>query len=125
LRFTDDDVAYLRSLKTLSEAFMTWLRGFAFTGDVMAVPEGTPVFANEPILEIVAPIEQAQLVETLVMNHIHVNYSLLRRRKSTRSTTLLRRAGSLIASVSIWVGATTAVLREFVAYGCGIACTSG
>jgi hypothetical protein len=38
---------------------------------------------------------------------------------------LLRRAGSLIASVCIWVGATTAVLREFVAYGCGIACTSG
>ncbi len=72
LRFTDDDVAYLRSLKTFSEAFLTSLRGFAFTGDVMAVPEGTPVFANEPILEIVAPIREAQLVETLVMNQIHV-----------------------------------------------------
>jgi nicotinate phosphoribosyltransferase len=73
LRFTDDDVAYLRSLKTFSEPFLTWLRGFAFTGDVMAVPEGTPVFANEPIVEVVAPLGQAQLVETLVMNQIHVH----------------------------------------------------
>lgn len=72
LRFTDDDLAYLRSLKTFSEPFLTWLRDFAFTGEVMAVREGTPVFANEPILEIVAPIGQAQLVETLVMNQIHV-----------------------------------------------------
>jgi nicotinate phosphoribosyltransferase len=64
LRFTDDDLAYLRSLKTFSDEFVTWLRGFAFTGDVDAVPEGTPVFVNEPILEIVAPIAQAQLVET-------------------------------------------------------------
>jgi nicotinate phosphoribosyltransferase len=72
LRFTDDDLAYLRSLKTFSDDFLTWLRGFAFTGDVDAVPEGTPIFENEPILEIAAPIVQAQLVETLVMNQIHV-----------------------------------------------------
>lgn len=72
LRFTDDDLAYLRSLKTFSDDFLTWLRGFAFTGDVDAVPEGTPIFGNEPILEIAAPIMQAQLVETLVMNQIHV-----------------------------------------------------
>jgi nicotinate phosphoribosyltransferase len=72
LRFTDDDVAYLRSLKTFSDDFLKWLRGFTFTGDVIAVPEGTPVFANEPILEVVAPIGQAQLVETVVMNQIHV-----------------------------------------------------
>jgi nicotinate phosphoribosyltransferase len=72
LQFTDDDVAYLRSLKIFSDDFMTWVREFRFTGDVYAVPEGTPVFANEPILEIVAPIAQAQLVETFVMNQIHV-----------------------------------------------------
>jgi len=72
LQFTDDDLAYLRSLKIFSDDFMTWVRGFRFTGDVYAVPEGTPVFANEPILEIVAPIAQGQLVETFVMNQIHV-----------------------------------------------------
>ena len=72
LRFTDDDIRYLRSLPMFSEPFLSWLRGFRFTGDVYAVPEGTPVFANEPILEIVAPITQGQLVETYVMNQVHL-----------------------------------------------------
>ena len=72
VRFTDDDLAYLRSLEVFSDDLLTWLSRFRFTGDVYAVPEGTPVFANEPILEIVAPIAQGQLVETVVMNQIHV-----------------------------------------------------
>jgi nicotinate phosphoribosyltransferase len=72
LRFTDDDLDYLRSLKTFADDFLKWLHGFEFTGDIDAVPEGTAIFANEPILEVVAPIVQAQLVETLVMNQIHV-----------------------------------------------------
>jgi nicotinate phosphoribosyltransferase len=72
LRFSEDDLTYLRSLKTFSDDLVTWLREFRFTGDVYAVPEGTPVFPNEPILEIVAPIVQGQLIETLVMNQIHV-----------------------------------------------------
>lgn len=70
VRFTDQDVAYLRSLERFSDGFLQWLDGFRFRGDVYAVPEGTPVFANEPILEIVAPIAQAQVVETFVMNQI-------------------------------------------------------
>src|SRR5690606_27741931 len=48
------------------------LRDFRFAGEVRAVPEGTPVFANEPILEIRAPIAQAQIVETYVTNQIHL-----------------------------------------------------
>jgi nicotinate phosphoribosyltransferase len=72
LRFTDSDLAYLRSLNRFSDDFLAWLRGFRFAGDVYAVPEGTPVFANEPIAEIVAPIAQGQLVETLLMNQVHV-----------------------------------------------------
>lgn len=72
LRFEEDDLAYLRSLGKFSEAFLAWLRDFRFTGNVYAVPEGTPVFANEPILEVVAPLPQAQLVETYVMNQIHL-----------------------------------------------------
>jgi nicotinate phosphoribosyltransferase len=72
LHFSDDDVAYLRSLNRFSDGFLTSLRTFRFTGDVYAVPEGTAVFANEPIVEVVAPIAQAQLVETLVMNQIHL-----------------------------------------------------
>ncbi|MGC8873909.1 MAG: nicotinate phosphoribosyltransferase [Chloroflexia bacterium] len=72
LSFDMDDLAYLRSLGKFSEPFLDWLREFRFTGSVYAVPEGTPVFANEPILEVVAPLPQAQLVETFVMNQIHL-----------------------------------------------------
>ena len=72
LRFEDDDITYLASLGRFSQRFLDWLRAFRFTGDTYAVPEGTPVFANEPILEVVAPIAQGQLIETLVMNQIHL-----------------------------------------------------
>jgi nicotinate phosphoribosyltransferase len=53
-------------------AFLEWLEGFRFRGEVYAVPEGTPIFANEPILEIVAPLAEAQLAETFVMNQVLV-----------------------------------------------------
>lgn len=72
LRFGDNALAYLESLEKFSSHFLGWLSDFRFTGDVYAVAEGTPVFANEPLLEIVAPLPQAQLVETFVMNQIHV-----------------------------------------------------
>jgi nicotinate phosphoribosyltransferase len=72
LRFTDDDIAYLRSLGRFSERLLSSLRHLRFEGDVYAVPEGTPMFADEPLLEVVAPIAQAQLVETFVMNQIHL-----------------------------------------------------
>jgi nicotinate phosphoribosyltransferase len=72
LHFDEEDLAYLASLEMFSQGFLDHLRDFRFTGSVYAVPEGTPVFANEPILEIVAPLEQAQLVETFVMNQVHL-----------------------------------------------------
>lgn len=72
LRFHDDDLTYLDTLKLFSDRFLNHLRDFRFTGDVYAVPEGTPVFANEPILEIEAPLPQGQILETFVMNQIHV-----------------------------------------------------
>jgi len=72
LRFTDADIAYLRELDKFTPDFLDWLKGFRFTGDVYAVAEGTPVFENEPLLEIEGPIAQAQLVETAVMNCVHL-----------------------------------------------------
>lgn len=69
-RFTNDDIAYLSSLDMFPEPFLQWLKAFRFTGDIHAVPEGTPIFANEPILEVIAPIAEAQLIETLVLNQI-------------------------------------------------------
>jgi len=71
LRFTEASVGYLRGLGVFCEEFLSWLLRFRFVGDVWAVPEGTPIFADEPILEIAAPIAQAQLVETFVMNQVH------------------------------------------------------
>lgn len=72
LRFTRDDIKYLQSLGKFSEDFLRWLQEFRFSGQVRAVAEGTPVFPNEPILEVKAPIAQAQLIETFVMNQIHL-----------------------------------------------------
>ena len=72
LRFDQESLAYLDSLGMFSSAFLRYLETFRFTGDVWAVAEGTPVFAEEPILEIEAPIAEAQLVETFVMNQIHL-----------------------------------------------------
>ncbi|MBR9975014.1 MAG: nicotinate phosphoribosyltransferase [Bacteroidetes bacterium] len=72
LHFDEDDLAYLASLEQFSDRFLDRLRDFRFSGAVHAVAEGTPVFANEPILEIVAPLPEAQIVETFIMNQIHV-----------------------------------------------------
>ena len=72
LRFEKEQIDYLHSLGKFSDHFLEWLSDFRFTGEVRAVPEGTPVFANEPILEVIAPMPQAQLAETFVMNQIHI-----------------------------------------------------
>jgi nicotinate phosphoribosyltransferase len=71
-RFDAAALAYLDSLNRFSRTFLRYLEGLRFTGDVRAMPEGTPVFANEPILEIAAPIIEGQLVEPFVMNQIHL-----------------------------------------------------
>ncbi len=72
LRFDEEDIAYLRSRNCFSEEFLSYLKGFRFTGDIWAVPEGTPIFPREPILTVRAPAIQAQFVETyllLALNH--------------------------------------------------------
>ena len=67
----DDEIAYLRSLPALAGAgeafFGTYLTDLRFTGEVWAMPEGTPVFAGEPIVRVTAPLPEAQLVETAVL----------------------------------------------------------
>ena len=72
LHFDDDDIAYLRGRNMFTEGFLQYLRDFRFTGDIWAVPEGTPIFPREPIMTVRAPAIQAQLVETyllLTLNH--------------------------------------------------------
>lgn len=70
LAFDMDDLIYLSSLGLFPKSFLDSLKTFRFTGTVRAIPEGTTVFPNEPLLEIVAPIGEAQVVETLALNRI-------------------------------------------------------
>ena len=72
LRFPDDLIARLSELGLFKDGFLQWLREFKFSGDIVAVPEGTPLFANEPLVEVEAPIVEAQIIESLLMNYIHV-----------------------------------------------------
>ena len=69
-RFGEEEIAYLASLRVFSKSFLKWLEEFRFNGDILALAEGTPFFANEPIVEIVASLPQAQLFETLVLNQV-------------------------------------------------------
>lgn len=72
LRFSDQDLEYLATLDRFPADFLERLRALRFTGNVYAVPEGTPLFADEPILELEAPLPEAQLAETFIMNQITV-----------------------------------------------------
>ena len=72
LHFSEEDIAYLRGRGIFCEEFLNYLREFRFTGDIWAVPEGTPIFPREPIVTVRAPAVQAQLIETyllLAINH--------------------------------------------------------
>ncbi|HSH27993.1 MAG TPA: nicotinate phosphoribosyltransferase, partial [Wenzhouxiangella sp.] len=71
LRFADDDLDYLRKTGHFSEDFLAWLADFEFTGEVHALPDGTPVFPHEPLVEVTAPAPEAQIVETWVINQMH------------------------------------------------------
>ena len=82
LCFDQEDVDYLRTKGCFSEEFLTFLRGFKFTGDIWAVPEGTPVFPNEPIMTVRAPAIQAQFVETFLL--LTLNHQSLIATKSNR-----------------------------------------
>ncbi len=87
-RFHTDDIAYLRSLNMFPESLFDELPDFRFAGDVFAVAEGTPIFANEPILEVTAPIGQAQVVETLIVNQISLQTVL-----ASKATRVVAAAG--------------------------------
>ncbi|MFQ5680009.1 MAG: nicotinate phosphoribosyltransferase [Gemmatimonadota bacterium] len=88
LRFREEEIAYLRTRDEFSAGFLEWLGGLRFTGDVRAVAEGTPVFAEEPILEVAAPLPEAQLAETFLMNQVHLQTVLAS--KASRLVTAAR-----------------------------------
>lgn len=71
LNFSYEDIVYLQSLHLFDEDFLEYLRSFHFSGDIYAIPEGTVVFPKEPLLKVVAPVMEAQLVETAILNIIN------------------------------------------------------
>ena len=71
LHFAKEDVDYLRSLQIFDEDFLNYLENFHFTGDIYAIPEGTVVFPREPLVKVIAPIMEAQLVETAILTIIN------------------------------------------------------
>ena len=76
LHFDDEAVQFLRSTGMFREDFLEFLRGVRFTGGVRAIPEGRVFFADEPLLEITAPIIEAQLVETYIINQMNLQSAL-------------------------------------------------
>ncbi len=82
LHFEEDDIAYLRSLHLFDESFFDYLRAFRFTGEMYAMPEGTVVFPHEPLVRVKAPIIEAQLLETALLNII--NHQTLIATKASR-----------------------------------------
>ena len=82
LRFGEDDIAYLRSKGIFDEKFLDYLKSFKFHGDIYAVPEGTPVFPNEPVMTVRAPAIEAQMIETFVL--LTLNHQSLIATKANR-----------------------------------------
>ncbi|RME34424.1 MAG: nicotinate phosphoribosyltransferase, partial [Deltaproteobacteria bacterium] len=87
-QFNPEEIAYLESLGLFRRDFLDWLLDFRFTGDIDAPEEGTPVFGNQPLLTVRAPLAQAQLVETLLLNII--NFQTL---VATKAARIVRAAG--------------------------------
>ncbi len=71
LHFSTEDIDYLKTLNIFDKDFLDYLRGFHFTGDIYAIPEGTVVFPREPLVKVIAPIMEAQLIETAILNIIN------------------------------------------------------
>ncbi len=82
LHFTEEDIEFLRGKHMFSEAFLKYLKDFKFCCDVWAIEEGTPIFPNEPVLTVIGPVMQAQLVETMVL--LTINYQSLVATKANR-----------------------------------------
>ena len=124
LRFSDSDIEFLRSKNTFSEKFLKYLRDFRFTGDVWAMPEGTPAFPGEPLVTIRAPIAQAQILETFAL--LTINHQTLIATKANRIVRAARGRTVLEFGSRRAQGTDAAILGARAAYiaGCGgTACT--
>lgn len=124
LHFDEEYIAYLRSKGIFDEGFLAYLRDFKFSGDIYAVPEGTPVFPNEPIMTVKAPAIEAQLIETFVL--LTLNHQTLIATKANRIVRAAQGRAVLEFGSRRAQGASGAIMGARAAYigGCkGTACT--
>ena len=124
LKFTEKDIAYLRSRNCFNESFLEYLQNFEFACDVWAVPEGTPIFPNEPILTVRGPAIQAQFVETMLL--LTINHQSLIATKANRIVRAANGRAVLEFGSRRAQGADGAIMGARAAYigGCaGTACT--
>ena len=124
LHFAPEDIEYLRGRNLFSEEFLEYLANFKFTGDIWAVPEGTPVFPQEPIITVRAPAIEAQLIETYLL--LCVNHQSLIATKANRVVRAAQGRTVLEFGSRRAQGADAAILGARAAYigGChGTACT--
>ena len=124
LHFSPEDIQYLRERNLFSEEFLEYLANFKFTGDIWAIPEGTPVFPKEPILTVRAPAIEAQLIETFLL--LSINHQSLIATKANRVVRAAEGRTVLEFGSRRAQGADAAILGARAAYigGCnGTACT--
>ena len=124
LHFSAEDIAYLRSRKIFSEEFLAYLADFKFTGDIYAVPEGTPIFPKEPMMTVRAPAIEAQLIETYLL--LTLNHESLIATKANRVVRAAEGRTVLEFGSRRAQGADGAIMGARAAYigGCaGTACT--
>ena len=124
LHFDEQDIAYLRGKGIFCEEFLEYLRTFRFTGDIYAVPEGTPVFPKEPMVIVRAPAIEAQLVETFAL--LTVNHQSLIATKANRIARAAKGRGVMEFGSRRAQGTAAAIVGARAAYigGCiGTACT--
>ena len=124
LHFDEEDIEYLRGRNMFSEGFLEYLKNFKFTGDVWAVPEGTPIFPREPIMTVRAPAIQAQLIETYVL--LELNHQSMIATKANRicraaeGRTVLEFGSRRAQGID---GAVTGARAAFIGGCAGTACT--
>ena len=124
LHFSEEDIAYLRSRNLFCEEFLDYLRDFRFTGDIYAIPEGTPVFPKEPLVVVRAPAIEAQLIETFTL--LTINHQSLIATKANRIVRAAKGRTVLEFGSRRAQGADAAIVGARAAYigGCaGTACT--
>jgi len=125
LKFTEEDIAFLKGKGVFSEAFLEYLKNFKFSCDVWAVPEGTPIFPGEPIVTVRGPLQQAQYIETMLL--LLVNHQSLIATKANRIVRAAQGRPVMEFGTRRAHGVSAAELGARAAYigGCiGTACTT-